>query len=167
MNKNKTAKKCLFKSGKKIMSMLKHFREGDFVQMYRRRKISPPATLWLCLQGGQNLKQETSSNLNDSHTGRARDDAKGTCTAECTSWPAQVDEVEDVRCLTTELKLHTSIDVEVSEDRCIDIFVSWRVERIDPHGAIQLARTSTRWATGARYPAIRASVEPLGLLRRT
>ena len=115
----------------------------------------------------QELEQQSSSNLNDSHTGRAGDDAKGACTAERASGRAQVDEVEDVRCLSAELKLHASVDAEVPEDRCIDVFVSWRVKRIDPHRAIQLARTSAQWATSTRDPAIRARVEPLGFLRCT
>lgn len=115
----------------------------------------------------QELEQQPSSNLNDPHTRRTRNDTKGACTAERTSGRAQVDEVEDVRCLSAELKLHASVDAEVSENRCIDVFVAWRVKRIDPHRAIQLARTSAQWATSTRDPAIRASVEPLGLLRCT
>ena len=58
--------------------------------------------------------------------------------------------------------LHPLIDVEVPEERRIDVFISRPIQRVVPNQPIEARGTAARRTTRRYYSAVSGSVEPLG-----
>ena len=83
------------------------------------------------------LEQQTPTYLQNAHIVRTCNDSEAACAAQGASRSIQVYEVEDIRRFTPKLELRTIVDREVTEDRRIDILITWTVKRVRTHQTIQ------------------------------
>src|ERR1035441_5303733 len=113
------------------------------------------------------LKQETSTNLDDALAASAAGDLSVGAAAYSSGRGTKVYQVEDVGYFAAKLELHSLIDDEIAEERCIDIFVARHVELCRTLVAKQARRTESSTTRIDAGSAIDRRIEPLRHFRST